>query len=243
MGAVDGSGGPHVFVADLEAPVLADDDRHHLRRVLRLRDGDALTVSDGAGRWRPARFGDELVLDGAIEIDPLATPTLTIGFALVKGERPELVVQKLTELGIDRIAPFVAARSVVRWDDERSAKHVDRLRRVAREAAMQCRRCRVPEVLEVASFADLIAGDGAHGDGIVLADRGGAAPARSMTTVLVGPEGGWSPEERSQAAEVGAGRVAFGDHVLRAETAALTVAAVLAAMRSGLIAERRPRSC
>ena len=238
MAAVDGSGGPHVFVADLDAPVLEHDDRHHLRRVLRLRDGDALTVSDARGRWRAARFGDELVLDGAIEVDLVPTPALTIGFALVKGERPELVVQKLTELGIDRIAPFVAARSVVRWDDERSTKHVDRLRRVAREAAMQCRRCRVPEILDVSTFADRLTDPG-----VALADRGGAPPSLAMTTVLIGPEGGWAPDEQAHAARSGAVRLAFGDHVLRAETAAFAVAAVLAAMRSGLITERRPGSC
>ena len=71
-------------------------------------------------------------------------PKLTIGFALIKGGRPELVVQKLTELGVDAIVPFTAEHSVARWDANRATRHIERLRRVAREAAMQSRQVRIP---------------------------------------------------------------------------------------------------
>jgi 16S rRNA (uracil1498-N3)-methyltransferase len=145
----------------------------------------------------------------------------------VKGERPEWAVQKLTELGADRIVPFAAARSVVRWDGERASRQADRLRRVAREAAMQCRRTWLPAVEEVATFDGLSARPGA-----VLADRHGARPTLPRGPVLVGPEGGWSPEELARDLP----RMALGDHVLRAETAAVAVAAVLGALRSGLVA-------
>jgi len=223
----DGRGGPHAFVADLTRPELTADDRHHLARVLRLRAGDSLTVSDGVGAWRTCRFGDQLEPVGEIVRTPTPTPTLTVGFALVKGGRPELIVQKLTELGVDRIIPFVAARSVVRWDDARSARQAERLERVAREAAMQCRRCHLPEVAASTTFAEV-----AREPGVVLAERDGRAPDRATRVVLVGPEGGWTDDERRSVSD----HVGFGAQVLRSETAALAVAAVLGALRAGIVA-------
>jgi 16S rRNA (uracil1498-N3)-methyltransferase len=158
----------------------------------------------------------------------------------VKGERPELVVQKLTELGIDRIVPFAARRSVVRWDDARAAKQMERLRRVAREACGQCRRLWLPAVGPVEeespsavppssalpSFAQV------HTGTSVLADAGGRNLRRSDRVVLIGPEGGWDPEEQA-----GADRIAVGEHVLRAETAAIAVGVALTALRVGLLNE------
>jgi 16S rRNA (uracil1498-N3)-methyltransferase len=218
---------PHAFVSDLAAPVLDADDRHHLERVLRLRSGDRLTVSDGAGSWRACRFGPELAVDGERHSVEAPAPELTVGFALVKGERPELIVQKLTELGIDRIVAFPAARSVVRWDPERAARHADRLRRVAREAAMQSRRCWLPDLVVAAGLDEAVAAGG-PGE-VALAEQGGGVPSAATTTVLVGPEGGWSDEERAQVPPT----VALGAHVLRVETAAIAAGVVLAAIRSG----------
>jgi hypothetical protein len=110
--AVLGAGtGPHAFVADLDAPELDDDDRHHCARGLRVRVGDPMTVSDGAGRWRSCRFGPELEPDGPVVVDPDPVPLVTIGFALVKGERPELIVEA-DRARVDSIVPFVAALAV-----------------------------------------------------------------------------------------------------------------------------------
>src|SRR5205823_6066014 len=95
----------HAFVTDLEHPALAPDDRHHLERALRLRPEEVVTVSDGAGGWRPCRFGTELEPLAPTIREVRLDPRLTVAFAPVKGDRPELVVQKLTELGIDRIVP------------------------------------------------------------------------------------------------------------------------------------------
>ena len=227
--------GPFALVADLDAPTLEPDDAHHLARVLRLRAGDPLVLGDGAGRWRPARFGDALEVAGPIEAAARATPEITVAFALVKGDKPELVVQKLTELGVDRIAPFRAARSVVRWDDAKAAKAVARLRSVARSAAQQAHRPWLPEVEEVSDFAALLARPGA-----ALADREGSPPGLAQPTVLVGPEGGWDPEERAAAGAAGLRIVAVGAHVLRAETAAVTVGAILTGLRAGILDEARP---
>ena len=220
----------HAFVTDLDAPELDAADRHHLERVLRLRPGDEITVSDGRGGWRVCRLGPTLEPLGTVVRDPRPSPELVLAFAPVKGERPEWAVQKLTELGVDRIVPFSAARSVVRWDGERAPRQAERLRRVAREAAVQCRRTWLPEVEEMSTFEDVAARPGA-----VLADREGTRPALPEGPVLVGPEGGWSAEELA----CDLPRVALGSHVLRAETAAVAAAAVLGALRAGLVAPAR----
>jgi 16S rRNA (uracil1498-N3)-methyltransferase len=213
----------HVFVDDLAAPALHDDDHHHLARVLRVRDGDLVTVADGTGRWRPARMGTPLVPAGDVVTTAAAAPAVTICLALVKGDRPELAVQKLTELGADRVVLFGADRSVVRWDAARAARQRDRLRAVARAAAMQSRRARIPAVEVVGGFADVASLPGA-----TLADRGGDPLSLAHPTVLVGPEGGWSDAERA----AGLARVALSDAVLRAETAAITACAVLTTLRA-----------
>jgi 16S rRNA (uracil1498-N3)-methyltransferase len=215
-----------VLVADVAAPKLDDDDRHHLERVLRLRAGDPLTVGDGAGAWRTCRLGAET--DPVGEIQRVARPavSLTVAFALIKGGRPEFVVQKLTELGVDSIVPFVAARSIVRWDDEKAARHLERFRRVAREAVMQSRQPWLPTVDPVADFSTVAALPGA-----AMADRGGNPVSLGTPTVLVGPEGGWSDEER----DAGVPRVALGPAVLRAETAAVAAGTLLGALRAGLV--------
>ena len=221
------AGPPLVFVADLGAPTLTETDAHHLARVLRVRVGATLSAADGHGGWCAAVYAGGLAVTptGPIVHEPVPEPPITIAFALTKGDKPELVVQKLTELGADRIVAFRAARSVVQWDDAKAARHVDRWRTVARESAMQCRRARLPVVEAVGTFADVVARGG-----VVLAAPGGSPPSLAWPVVLIGPEGGWSPEEERAVPE----RVALGDHVLRAETAAITACSVLGALRSRL---------
>lgn len=224
-----GGDGPHVFVDDLEHPELRDEDRHHLTRSLRLRAGDTFTASDGAGSWRVCRLGSgpqgEADPVGEVVYVEAPRPKLTIGFALIKGGRPELVVQKLTELGVDSIVPFTAEYSVVRWDADRGVRHTERLRRVAREAAMQSRQVRIPEISEVSDFANLAAVPGA-----VRADFDGDAPSLDHPVVLIGPEGGWSDAERRQL-----GAIRLSSSVLRSETAAIGAAALLTALRDEVI--------
>jgi 16S rRNA (uracil1498-N3)-methyltransferase len=212
-------------VRDLDAIELSDEDHHHLARVLRLRPGDELTASDGRGRWRRCRFGAPLEPTGPVEIDDAPNPEITIAFALVKGERPELVVQKLTEVGVDRITPFVAERSVVHWDEPKATRNHVRLVTVAREAAMQSRRTWLPMVDPIATFSDVAGRAGA-----ALTDRGGRPPTLAHPVLLVGPEGGWSERERS--ADLPS--IGLGPTVLRAETAAIVAGAALAGLRSAL---------
>lgn len=197
----------------------------------RLRPGDRLTVGDGAGRWRRVRLpggeGLDVDVDGEVEATERPAPPITIAFALTKGERPELVVQKLTELGVDAVAPFVAERSVVRWDGAKAERNVARWRVVAREAAAQSHRPWLPEVAEIAPFATLAAQPGAARTAL----GGGPPRLGAHAVVLVGPEGGWSEPEESAIPEA----VGLGPHVLRAETAAITAGAVYAALRGGVV--------
>jgi 16S rRNA (uracil1498-N3)-methyltransferase len=220
MGSVsvgpDGSGGPHAFVADVEHPMLEAHDEAHLRKSLRMRDGDSFTVADGRGRWRPMQLGPTPEPTGDAEFVVQPAPLLVVAFALTKGSKPEFVVQKLTELGIDTIVPFVAERSIPRWDHDREAKNLVRMRRVALEAAMQSRQVWLPEVTAVTTFAEVVQLPGA-----VRADMGGEALG-DQTTVLIGPEGGWSNTERSVL-----GSISLGRHVLRAETAAVAAGALM----------------
>lgn len=226
----------HAFVADLGAPALDDDDRHHLERVLRLQSGQAVTVSDGRGGWRLCAWGAGGRLDpaGPEELEEEPDPPVTVAFALTKGERPEWVVQKLTEVGVDRIVPFRAARSVVRWDDDKAAVQAERWRRVAHQASMQSRRARLPEVTAVAGFADMVARCGAAA---AMATPGGAPPSLDRPTLLVGPEGGWDEGEL----HCGLPGVGLGPTVLRAETAAVAGAVVLCGLRSGTVREMQGR--
>lgn len=219
----DGSGGPHAFVIDIDEPELSDDDFHHLARSLRLRTGDPMTVSDGAGRWRPCRFDRRPAPIGAVIDVPDPAPVLTLALALTKGSKPELVVQKLTELGVDRIVLFHSSRSVSRWDPGKAQRQLSRLQRIAREAAMQSRRVRLPALSMLDGFPEAAGLPGA-----VLADSRGGRLGMQHHTVLIGPEGGWAPEELAGSS---AFRVALGAQVLRAETAAIAAATLMAYFR------------
>ncbi len=226
----------HVFVDVLDdACTVSGDDGHHLARVRRLRAGERITAADAAGRWRPyeiaAVTGPELALAalGAVRREPRRDPRVAVAFALTKGEKPERVVTQLTELGVDRILPVVARRSVVRWDDARRVAAGERFVRVAREAAMQSHRARLPVIGAIAPVASLVG----H-PALLIAEAGAAGPPIAMPDggewlVVVGPEGGLESDEASALEPVG--RFAVGPHVLRAETAAVASAAALALTR------------
>ena len=260
------SAAAQVLVSDLDSPELEPDDLHHLQRVLRLRVGQEVCATNGAGGWRSCAFSASHELEALGETHQELPPEypVTVGFAVVKGERPELIVQKLTELGVDRIWPFMAQRSVVRWDEEKTVKQLERLRRVARESCAQSRRLWLPEVGAAvggaasggSAAATGVAGGGAavggsagdstrpgraerlasfeqvRNSGAVLANMGGSALKRADRIVLVGPEGGWDSAESQ-----GATCVSLGEHVLRAETAAITAGVLLTALRAGIASE------
>jgi len=238
----------HVFVDHLDTPSLSDTDEHHLSRVLRLRDGESVTASDGRGGWRSCVWADG-TLRASGDVVTVAAPAQRIGVAFVpvKGDRNEWSVQKLTEIGVDDIILLAPTRhSVVRWSD--ADKQLRKLRVVAREAAMQSRRVWLPSVSGLVTLADALAVPGA-----AVADPAaspatpaspaapaspatqGAAPASPATPnlaspvlIVVGPEGGFDDDE----IPANVARVSLGDTILRAETATLVAATLLAARRS-----------
>lgn len=224
---IPSDGGPLVFVDDIDHPVIGADDYHHLSRVRRVRDGNHIVVCDGRGRWAHARFaGETPEIDGEVQLSSRPSLQLSVAFALAKGEKPELAVQKLTELGIDRIRPFTAARSIVRWDEAKVEAARVRLDKVAREAAMQSRSAWIPAVDAVTTFAEV-----AKDPQACRADRGGAPPSLDRPLILIGPEGGWDFDELA----VDLPTVSLGDGVLRAETASIAAGVLLSALRNGRV--------
>jgi 16S rRNA (uracil1498-N3)-methyltransferase len=230
-----------VFVDDLGAPALADEDAHHLAHVLRLGADETVIAGDGAGRWVACRLTREpgdgtrrrgpvvsLEVTGSPVVQPRPEPSITVAFVPTKGERPEWVTQKLTELGVDRIVPLRSNRSVVRWEGLRSDRALERLRKVAREASAQCRRTWLPEVTEVTDLEGVAARAGAPPR---LARMGGGHPGLTPPVIAVGPEGGWDDEEIARWGE----GVGLGPTVLRAETAAVAAGAMLCALRGGVV--------
>jgi 16S rRNA (uracil1498-N3)-methyltransferase len=214
--------------------VLVGDEARHLARVLRARVGDAVTVFAGSGVEWPARVSSIGRDQVAVEVGPpredppAAGPPLTLAVALPKGERQKWLVEKLTELGVARLVPLVTERGVA----EATPATAARLLRTVLEACKQCGRNTLLDIGMPATPADLLA-ELPTGTRMVLADPhggplephdGGLPPA---VVALVGPEGGFTADERAAAIAAGCRPVSLGRHVLRVETAAIAVAARL----------------
>lgn len=215
--------------------VLTGDEARHLSRVLRAREGDAIVVFAGTAVAWPARIvrigRDEVELEvGEPRHDPpRGGPRLTLAVALPKGDRQKWLVEKLTELGVDRLVPLVTLRGVAEATQSARA----RLGRTGVEACKQCGRNTLLEITAPVRVADLLAA-AAAGSRAVVADPEAPPLERSImagvTEIvgLVGPEGGFTPEELAATAAAGALRAGLGPHVLRVETAAVALAARLA---------------
>ena len=222
-GQLAGSPGPHIFVESLDAMVVADEDLDHLVKSLRMRTGDPLTVSDGNGRWRPARFNSTGTLQpegDIVSVRADLVPT-TVAFSLTKSSKPEWVIQKLTELGVANIVVLRSERTIVRWDEAKVAKAKSRWDRIVREAGMQSHRVRLPTVVGIVDAVEWLSRPevaAAHFDGASIGER---------RSIAVGPEGGWSDAE----IEAASATVSLGKTVLRAETAAVTAGVLLASTR------------
>ena len=211
----------HVLVADVESPQLDADASHHLARVLRLRRGQPVTVTDGAGRWRSTVFtGDGVEATGDVVTVRRPEPPLTVAVAPPKGDRLEWLVAKCTEVGIDRLVVLEAEHSVVRWSGERLERQLDRLRRIAVEASMQSRRVWLPQIVGPLPAVEVL-------PGVAVAEPGGRPLVPTDVAIAVGPEGGWSPKEL----EVAAATVSLGPNVLRVETAAVAAAVLMVSAR------------
>jgi 16S rRNA (uracil1498-N3)-methyltransferase len=246
---------PEAFALTEKRVNLASEEARHLRDVLRLKEGAEVFVFDGEGREYRCEIEATARNTASLSVHEEVAPArpesplhLTLAVALLKGEKFELVVQKATELGVKSIVPVLTKLADVRLRDaEDGARRTLRLQRIALEAAKQSGRARVPTVAAPVPFPSLLEGEAARSDAplrLMFAERDGAglveafkqssAPVR-VVTALVGSEGGWTDEEIAQARAFRWSIVTLGGRTLRAETAAITAAALLQHLSGDLV--------
>ncbi|MEW1545572.1 16S rRNA (uracil(1498)-N(3))-methyltransferase [Streptomyces tsukubensis] len=219
--------------------VLDGPEGRHAVSVKRLQPGEDVVLTDGRGRGAAGRVlrtegKDRLVVEPvSFPGEPEPSPRITVVQALPKGDRGELAVETMTETGTDAIVPWSASRCITQWRGERGAKSLAKWRATAREAGKQSRRLRFPEITEPATtrrVAELLA----EADfAAVLHEEGAeplataALPTTGSVVVVVGPEGGVSPEEIALFEAAGARPYRLGRSVLRTSTAGTAATALL----------------
>jgi len=241
---------PAYHAEDSVALPLSSDDLHHAAAVLRLAPGDEIVVVAPDRTARVARLSrvETELLEGVLglPLPAVFSPRVTLIQGLAKGTKLDLVVEKVTEIGVEAVVPVVFARSVVKLDAERGAKRGDRLRRVAAAAAKQAQRDFVPAVLDPMSFSELGAylerfdvvlvawedADEAPGIGDALTAASSRSDAR--IAIVVGPEGGLTQAEVTELHALGAITVGLGHTILRTETAGILSAALCVYETGGL---------
>lgn len=215
---------------------LGEDETRHLRDVLRLQSGSEVRVFDGLGREflclveNVGKKSSLLKITGEV---PPASPEsglyLTLAAAILKGEKFDLIVQKAVELGVTTLIPLQTARGDVKISN--AEKKLDRWRKIALEAAKQSGRAKLMEIPGTFDLQTLLEGSEAADNFVMFSEREGFGlsslnPSRKITA-LVGPEGGWEDSEIEAARKKGCSIVTLGGRVLRAETAAISIAAIL----------------
>ncbi|MFE9167999.1 16S rRNA (uracil(1498)-N(3))-methyltransferase [Streptomyces kebangsaanensis] len=220
--------------------VLDGPEGRHAVSVKRLRPGEDVVLTDGRGRWtggvvKAAEGKDRLVITGleSPAEEPPETPRITVVQALPKGDRGELAVETMTEVGVDAIVPWAASRCITQWKGDRGAKALGKWRSTAREAGKQSRRVRFPEVADAATTKQVAALLAEADFAAVLHETGeeplatAELPAEGGIVLVVGPEGGVSPEELAMFREAGAKAYVLGRTVLRTSTAGTAATALL----------------
>ncbi len=216
------------------------DEAHHAVAVRRLRVGEPVVLTDGRGTSITATVtstGKRVFDVTADEVHAVEepTPAFVVVQALPKGDRGELAVEVLTEVGVARVVPWAAARSVAVWKGERAEKSLARWRSTAREAAKQARRAWHPEVDALASTTAVVDLIGAADLAVVLHEAatlplaGLTVPTSGTVLVVVGPEGGLTDDEVAAFTAAGAHSVRLGAEVLRTSTAGVVAVAALLA--------------
>ena len=231
---VGGAGAVRIFVADLHEGELAirGDEHHYLSHVRRARVGDTLELVDGEGQRAVAAIAritehETIVRAEAPQALHEPGPRVRVLVPLIKGDRMDVCIEKLVEVGADELVVWPAARSVVQLAGGRRAARVEHYQGIARAAARQSRRARVPQVGFADSLASAIAT--ASGARVVLDPDAppGPFPAAGDITLVSGPEGGLAPEELARFD--GWTRIGLGPRVLRAETAPIVAVALVRA--------------
>ena len=212
------------------------DEAHHAVAVRRLREGEQVVLTDGLGAsvtGSVAATGKRVftVTVASVAHEEAPSPAVTVVQALPKGDRGELAVEVLTEVGVDRVVPWAASRSVAVWKGERAAKSHAKWQATAREAAKQSRRAWLPTVTPLASTAELAAVVAEADLAVVLHEDATAplsaidVPTTGRIVVVVGPEGGIAPDELAALEAAGARTVRLGAEVLRTSTAGVVAGA------------------
>ncbi len=231
------------FSSDGKSVALGPDEARHLREVLRLRAGDEVFLFDGEGREFKGVVAEarrnSAQIDVLAEVDPAKPESpldLTLAVALLKGEKFDLVVQKATELGVTKVMPLITSRADIRLRDASDAdKRVARWQRIAIEAAKQSGRARIPEVLTPQTYTSVVS-TSPEVNVLLFSERNGVSLEEALNsfadgpvavTALVGSEGGWTDEEIVEARRAGCRIITLGGRILRAETAAIVVTALL----------------
>ncbi len=223
---------------------LSGNEARHISAVLRLAPGTKITLFDGSGSFYEAeitkisanRVEARIVsITPFIDIAESSRPAVHIGLGVLKGKKMDLVVQKITELGIASLQPF---RSRFCAANEPDANRLSRWQKIALEACKQCNRPKPPELLEVMDFNNLLSASGAdnHDMKLILWEEEGQKtlaqtlePSGSIRSclVLIGPEGGFNADEIKASVAAGFTPVSLGNRILRAETATIAAAAIL----------------
>jgi 16S rRNA (uracil1498-N3)-methyltransferase len=234
---------PHnAFTPDASSVTLSAEETRHLRNVLRLKSRAEVFVFDGNGR----EFRGEIenitrdsttvrIIEEVTNISYESPLSLTIATGLLKGEKFDLIVQKLTELGVSRLVPVITARADVRLRSQAdAARRLDRWRRIVLEATKQCGRTRLMTIEVPVALWPFLAQPRLPGEQrLLFAEQHGTSLEEATpdtpeaVTAVVGPEGGWAGEEIDQARAAGFRIVTLRGRTLRAETAAIVVAALL----------------
>ena len=213
---------------------IKEGDAHHIARSLRMAEGDEVTVSDGEGKeyaCRLTRIRDEECECEILSETEGATESpveITLCMAYPKGDKLETVIQKAVELGASRILPFESSRCIKRPKAEKIDKQLARLAKIAEEAAKQCGRAKIPEVLSPVGYREMLkiareceltlfCYEAEDEFSIKNVLKSHARP--KSCAAIVGSEGGFSEEEAKLAAEAGAVTVSLGKRILRCETA------------------------
>lgn len=222
--------------------VLDGEEGHHAAAVRRVRRGENVMVSDGAGHWIT---GEVLAVAGRNEVELLVTaggfepapqPLITVVQALPKGDRGPLAVELLTEVGVDTVIPWQASRCVTRWSADKAAKGQARWQRVAHEATKQSRRVWQPavaplattqEVVELCRTAPLALACHEHLSTEPLVEVLESRPLPAEVVIIIGPEGGLTDDETGLFTDAGARLVGMGPEVMRTSTAGAVAAAVV----------------
>ena len=226
---------PRVYLATPgpASALLSAAASHHLVRVRRLRNGDPVEVFDGQGRVWSARVDDANPQACALRIGPLLSEApppavrIELAVALLKGDAMDRMLRAATELGVDGIRPLLCDRSQV--SRTRAASRHEHWQRILIGAAEQCRRAHLPQLLPAQGFDEFL-DQSDPADCLLLRPDAPTLPQRlphRSTTLLIGPEGGWTQAEIHRTEKLGIRALSLGNLILRAETAPLTALAAL----------------